>query len=203
MSNSLTQAPPISISAKYGTQGMTPQEVFSFFSDPTPVINRARAAFLGNCDWILKDGRMTLVEWVVEQQADGTFQKVPISPPQNLPLVDNYTLWSWIQGTISIYCSVYFLLNKPDEPEDLATTISIDIALYLHDNWHNYNLNLSKYHTICTQLSDLIYSVLKASEHGDVRKVLTHVFQVTESTDHSSKGPQGPIEAVRTALGGK
>jgi hypothetical protein len=188
----LTQAP-----VAYGRGPVSAQEVFMFFSDPSQVIRRVKRALLGNCDFILKDGNAILIEWITEEK-DGTFVKTWLSPPKNLPLVKNATLWQTIEGMLNIYCNPYFLLNKPDEPEDLATTIGIDFTIYLADNWNNFQLDIASAHAIRTMVCDEIYGVIKGSEGGGYHKILNTVFQYTYT---EKKDEEQQIPTVKGILG--
>jgi hypothetical protein len=178
------------------------QEVFIFFSDPSKVIARVKKALLGNCDFIVQknsDGVQVplLIEWITEEK-DGNFSKTWRSPPFNMPLVKSYTLWQTIEGMMNIYCNPYFLLNKPDQPEDLATTIGIGFSDYLADNWANFQLDIASAHAIRSMVCDEIYGVIKGSEGGAYHKILNSVFSYNISSEQQTK-PELPT--VKSILG--
>ena len=196
---------------QFQPRGMSSQEALVFLSDPSATIARIRTALLGSCDWIaVKNGdatEMILVEWVplekIDENGKRTIERTWISPPRNHPIVDNLALWTYIESHLAVYCAPSFLLNKPEEPEDLSTTIGLDIMQYLMANWEVYHMNLSKAHYICTLISDTIYSVLKASENGDIRKVLTHIYSVNIDNKLDEGKQKGLGETVMTAIGVK
>jgi hypothetical protein len=192
----LSQAPI----AHFNTQPNTSAtEALAFFSDPTKSIQEVRKALLGNCDWIVKRNDTILIEWITREKEDGELEKTWITPPINAPIVDNIQLWNAIEGMMHNYCSIYFLISKPEEPEDLATTIGLDFGLFLWSNWKAFFGNspspsaaISRAHYVRNIVVDKIYAIHKSAQNGDIRKLFNSTYAVSLTGNAENNGDKFP-----------